>query len=140
MESSIEELKKKGDEAFDLEDFPTALKLREEYLESLQKSDAENKQRQIVEAHLLLAKVYCTSPYYINDAVKQYDKAANLAGEDIPLVVKVLVQLAKMLYRAAKPDAALSQFESAIQLGSTIKGSFFSVDFIQSSSIFISSR
>ena len=115
MEDSAIDLKAKGDEFFDCEDFPSSLKFRQEYLEKVSEPS------DVIDAHLAIAKVYSTSPYYINEAIKAYEKAIEVAGENIPKVVEILATLAKMLCKAAKPDAGLSQFENALTLGSTIK-------------------
>ena len=79
--------------------------------------------REKVDALIALGGVYATSVFHQAETTKQFERAVELASaaEDVPLICTILTALARTLYRAMQPDAALSQFQRAIQLGQEIK-------------------
>ena len=118
----MEGLKERGDEAFDREDMPLCLTLRQELVADTLAA-AESSVREKVDAHVLLARVYGTSPHYEKERNKQFELAVEIAAaaDDVALICQVLTKLAGVLFRAMEPDAALSQFQRAIKLGQEIK-------------------
>jgi tetratricopeptide (TPR) repeat protein len=107
----------RANEAFDREDYVACLPLRQQLLAAtLERPEASLQEK--VDAHIALARVYATSSHHFKEMTKQFQEAVELASRanDVPVIAKTLTRLAFTLFRALQPDAALTQFQNAIQL------------------------
>ncbi len=110
-------LTKRGNELFDREDMVACLEVRSKLLAAIRSSPEATLQEK-VDAHINVARVLATSPHHLTEATKQFEAAVQLAAaaDDVPVIAKTLTRLAYTLFRALQPDAALTQFQNAIQL------------------------